>query len=65
MIMLRSKKTKTSFKRDEKGRVVPGSAKEMAEWVKLGYKEQDTRNTPDIPFKQHYIDLSNCVVTVR
>ena len=26
--MLRSKKTKTSFKRDEKGRVVLGSAKD-------------------------------------
>ena len=53
--MPRSKKTKTSFKRDEKGRVVLGSAKEMAEWA---------RNTPDIPFKQHYIDLSNCVLYI-
>ena len=64
MIMPRSKKTKKSFKRDEKGRVVLGSAKEMAEWVNLGYKEQDARNTPDIPFKQHYIDLSNCVLYI-
>lgn len=62
--MPRSKKAKTNFKRDGKGRVVLGSAKEMAEWVKLGYKEQDARNTPDIPFKQHYIDLSNCVLYI-
>lgn len=62
--MARSKKTKTSFKRDEKGRVVLGSAKEMAEWVNLGFKEQDARNTPDIPFRQHYIDLSNCVLYI-
>ena len=62
--MSRSKKAKTNFKRDGKGRVVLGSAKEMAEWVKLGYKEQDARNTPDIPFKQHYIDLSNCVLYI-
>lgn len=62
--MPRSKKTKDGFKRDEEGRVVLGSAKEMAEWVKLGFKEQDARNTPDIPFKQHYIDLSNCVLYI-
>lgn len=60
----RSKKTKDSFKRDDQGRVILGSAKEMAEWVKLGFKEQDARNTPDIPFRQHYIDLSNCVLYI-
>lgn len=62
--MPRSKRTKDSFKRDEKGRVVLGSAKEMAEWVKLGFIEQDARNTPDIPFRQHYIDLRNCVLYI-
>ena len=62
--MPRSKKTKDSFKRDEQGRVILGSAKEMAEWVKLGFKEQDARNTPDMPFKQYYIDLSNCVLYI-
>lgn len=62
--MLRSKKTKDSFKRDEKGRAILGSAKEMAEWVKLGFKEQDARKSPDIPFKQNYIDLSNCVLYI-
>ena len=62
--MPRSIRTKDSFKRDEKGRVVLGSAKEMAEWVKLGFKEQDARDTPDIPFKRHYIDLSNCVLYI-
>lgn len=62
--MPRSKKTKANFKRDEKGHAILGSAKEMAEWVKLGFKEQDARNTPDIPFKQHYIDLSNCVLYI-
>lgn len=62
--MPRSKRTKDSFKRDEQGRVVLGSAKEMAEWVKLGFIEQDARNTPDIPFKLHYIDLSNCVLYI-
>ena len=58
------KKTKSSFKYDEKGRAILGSAKEMAEWVNLGFKEQDARNTPDIPFRQHYIDLSNCVLYI-
>lgn len=62
--MPRSKITKDSFKRDENGRVVLGSAKEMAEWVKLGFKEQDAKNTPGIPFKLHYIDLSNCVLYI-
>ena len=62
--MPRSKKSKDSFKRDEKGRAILGSAKEMAEWVKLGFKEQDARKDPDIPFKQHYIDLSNCVLYI-
>jgi hypothetical protein len=41
MIMPRSKKTKSSFKRDEQGRVILGSAKEMAAWVKLGFEEQN------------------------
>lgn len=62
--MQRSKMTKSSFKRDDKGRTILGSAKEMAEWVKLGFKEQDSRNNPDIPFERHYIDLSNCVLYI-
>ena len=62
--MPRSKNTKDFFKRDENGRVILGSAKEMAEWVKLGFEEQEAKNTPDIPFKQHYIDLSNCVLYI-
>ena len=58
------KKTKASFRRDEKNRAVLGSAKEMMEWVKLGFEEQDARNTPDIPFQRHYIDLRNCVLYI-
>lgn len=62
--MPRSKRTKDSFKRDEKGRAILGSAKEMAEWVNLGFKEQDSRNSLDMPFKRYYIDLSNCVLYI-
>ena len=62
--MPRSKKTKDSFKRDKEGRVVLGSAKEMAEWVKLGFKEQEARRSTDTPFEQNYIDLSHCVLYV-
>jgi hypothetical protein len=58
------RKNKSSFKRDSQGRTILGSAKEMAEWVKLGFKEQDSNNSPDIPFKRHYIDLSNCVLYI-
>ena len=60
----RSKKAKDSFKRDNQGRAILSSAKEMAEWVKLGFKEQDAKNTLDMPFKLHYIDLSNCVLYI-
>ena len=62
--MPRSKKTKDSFKRDNEGRRILGSAKEMAEWVKLGFKEQDDKRDSDIPFKQHFIDLSHCVLYI-
>lgn len=62
--MSRSKKTKNSFKRDDKGRAVLGSAKEMAEWVKIGFEEQEKRRTLDIPFEQQYIDLRNCVLYI-
>ena len=58
------KRTKASFKRDEKDRAILSSAKEMMEWVKLGFKEQDARNTLDIPFQRHYIDLRNCVLYI-
>lgn len=57
-------KTKASFKRDEKNRAILSSAKEMMEWVKLGFKEQDASNTPDIPFQRHFIDLRNCVLYI-
>lgn len=62
--MPRSKKTKSSFKRDEQGRVILGSAKEMAAWVKLGFEEQDKNRNPLIPFWKTYIDLRNCVLYV-
>lgn len=62
--MPRSKKTKSSFKRDEQGRVILGSAKEMAAWVKQGFEEQDKNRNPLIPFWKDYIDLSNCVLYV-
>lgn len=58
--MSRSKKTKSSFRRDEDGRVVLGSAKEMAEWVKLGFAEQQKSRPEDEAFLQDIIDLSNC-----
>ncbi len=38
--MPKTKNTKESFKRDEHGRVILGTAKEMAVWVKLGFEEQ-------------------------
>lgn len=50
--MLRPKNNKDGFKRDEKGRVILGSAKEMAEWVKLGFE------------KQNFIDLANCILYI-
>lgn len=62
--MPRQKKTKDSFKRDEQGRTILGSAKEMAEWVKLGFEEQEKRKSQDIPFDHKYIDLSNCVLYI-
>ena len=58
------KTTKACFKRDEKGRVILGSAKEMAAWVKLGFEEQDKNRTPLLPFWKNYINLSNCVLYV-
>lgn len=58
--MSRSKKSKSSFRRDEDGRVVLGSAKEMAEWVKLGFAEQQKSRPEDKAFLQDIIDLSNC-----
>lgn len=60
------KKTKTSFKRDEKGRAILGSAKKMASWVKLGFEEQDKERekNPLTPFWDNYIDLRNCVLYV-
>ena len=57
-------KTKDGFKRDEQDRTILGSAKEMAEWVKLGFREQEVNRDQDIPFKRHYIDLSHCVLYI-
>lgn len=62
--MLRTKKTKDNFKRDEKDRVILGSAKEMAAWVELGFENQDKRKSPDIPFEQHFIDLRKCILYI-
>lgn len=62
--MLNSNISKTSFKKDNKGRAVLGSAKEMAEWVNLGFEEQKRNRRPDIPFWKPYIDLRNCVLYV-
>lgn len=59
-----AKKTKSDFKRDNQGRTILCSAKEMAAWVKLGFEEQDKHKSPDMPFQQHYIDLSNCVLYI-
>ncbi len=55
-----TKKTKADFTRNEIGRVVLGTAKEMAEWVVLGLEEQNERKRTDQPFFQYYIDLSGC-----
>lgn len=61
--MSRSKKTKDSFKRDEQNRAVLGSAKEMAEWVMLGFEEQDKSKTPDDEdILKNYIDFRKCVL---
>ena len=62
--MPKTKNTKESFKRDEHGRVILGTAKEMAAWVKLGFEEQDKRKSDDEPFYQHFIDLRNCVLYI-
>lgn len=58
------KLTRDDFKRDEQGRTILGSAREMAEWVKLGFEEQDKRKSIDHPFWKHYIDLSKCVLYI-
>ena len=57
-------KTKSSFMRDNQGRTILGSAKEMAEWVKLGFKEQDEHKSPNNPLVQHFIDFRKCVLYV-
>lgn len=62
--MSRLKRTKSSFKRDEEGRVILGTAKDMAAWVELGFEEQDKRKSDDIPFYKHFIDLRNCVLYI-
>ena len=62
--MSRTKRTKEDFIRDEKGRVILGTAKEMAAWVKLGFAEQDNRRNEDDSFYQHFIDLRNCVLYI-
>lgn len=63
--MPRSKITKASFKRDDQGRVILGSAKEMAEWVKLGFEEQNKSKTPDDEdILKNYIDFRKCVLFI-
>jgi len=63
--MSHAKKTKDSFKRDEQNRAILGSAKEMAEWVKLGFEEQDKSKTPDDEsILKNYIDFRNCVLYI-
>ena len=63
--MPRSKKTKDSFKRDEQGRAILGSAKEMAEWVKLGFEEQDkNRRLDDKDILKYFIDFRKCVLYI-
>lgn len=63
--MPRTKKTKDSFKRDNKGRVILGSAKEMAEWVKIGFEEQERSRTPDEEdILKNFIDLRGCVLYI-
>lgn len=58
------KKTKSDFNYDDQGRAILGSAKEMADWVKLGFEEQAKKRNPFIPFWKNYIDLRNCVLYV-
>lgn len=60
----RAKRTKEDFPRDEQGRVILGTAQEMAAWVRLGFVEQDKKRTSDDPFYQHFIDLRNCVLYI-
>lgn len=62
--MPRSKKRKLDFPRDDQGRAILGSAKEMAAWVQLGFEEQDKRKSSDDPFFKHYIDLTQCVLYI-
>ena len=58
--MARTKRTKADLTRNDQGRPILGSAKEMAAWVMLGFEEQNKRKSSDQPFSQHYIDLSGC-----
>ena len=62
--MPRAKKTKASFAKDDHGRTILGTAKEMAAWVKAGFEEQDKRKSPDDPFEHRFIDLRECVLYV-
>ena len=62
--MPRVKKTKASFKYDAQGRAILGSAKEMAEWVKLGLEEQNKSKTPDEDILKNYIDFRKCVLYI-
>ncbi len=62
--MPRSKKTKAIFAKDDHGRTILGTAKEMAAWVKLGFEEQKKRRGTDDVFIDDYIDLTNCVLYI-
>ena len=62
--MQKSNISKSSFKYDNQGRAILGSAKEMADWVNLGFEEQEEDRNPDIPFHKNFIDLRNSVLYV-
>lgn len=63
--MPRSRRTKDSFKRDDQSRVILGSAKEMAEWVRQGFEEQDKSKTPDDEdILKNFIEFRNCVLYI-
>lgn len=62
--MPRRKKTKNSFNYDSQGRAILGSAKEIAEWVRLGFEEQNKSRRPDEALLKNFIDLRKCVLYV-
>lgn len=54
--------TKDDFKKKD-GRTILSSAKEIANWVKLGFEEQKINQAIfDIEDRYRFIDLSNCIL---